>query len=526
MIESAERSLHGSMMMSKQLYDQTDPLSIEAYAKRLIGHTFRDVLEKRVISDNEESIETEDFFDIPDEGSIKKRTLAEQEIRFENRSYKGGLGNLLEEEYFGYTPNNKSEADFSEAGVELKATPYEYTTANTMRAGERLVLTMINYNGPIEESLYDSHLWRKCKVLLLIFYWRNRELQQLLDYKIQYVSLFTPPKRDLIIIEKDYRYIADKIRSGKAEELSESDTFYLGACTKGATALSSIVPQFYPPHTPAKKRAFCYKISYMTFVLNEYIISGTNTYESIIKDEAELEHTTFADCITTKINRYRGKTDKQLCAMFDREYNNNKGQWVDITYRMLGIKNNRAEEFKKANIATKVIRLEEDGNMRECMSFPPFKYKELVTEEWEDSTLHNYFEETKFLFVIFKRSGEHYVLRGCQLWNMPYHDLNVIVRDGWQKVVDTIKDGVTFEIKNEKDGNIKIKNNLPKKSDNPIVHVRPHATQRYYEFTDGRIIGDGTRADANQLPDGTWMPHYSFWINNDYIESQISPELK
>ena len=485
--------------MSKLPYDKTSPKSIEAYAKKLIGRTFLDVLT---------------------DASSSANMVAEQSVEYGNVKRKGGLGNLLEKEYFLYDVNSESEADFKEAGVELKATPFEYTKKGELRAGERLVLTMINYNGPIEDNLYDSHLWKKCRLLLLIYYWRNKQLRNNLLYPIEYVTLFTPTSTDLAIIENDYRIISQKVMDGRAEELSESDTFYLGACTKGATAATSIVEQFYPPHSPAKKRAFCYKNSYMTYVLNEYIVSGKETYEPLVKDVSELQGRSFSEYIIDKINAFRGKTDKELCHLFNREYNNNKAQWTDLAYRMLGIKSNKAEEFRKANVSVKVIRLEENGKMRENMSFPPFRYLELVEEIWEDSTLHNYFDETKFLFVVFKRSGDCYVLQGCQLWNMPYDDLNTTVMEGWKKVVSTIQSGVEFRFKETKSG-IVVENNFPKKKDNEIIHIRPHAQKRYFEFLDGTVIGDGSRSDANPLPDGTWMPHYSFWINNEYILNQL-----
>lgn len=487
--------------MPEMDYDKTNPKSIEQYAKKLIGHTFKDVC---------------DDFNVV---SGTKGTFTYGDVR-----RKGGLGNLLEELYFGYKANSDSKADFAEAGVELKATPYERTKSGEFRAGERLVLSMINYSGEIEPDFYKSHLWEKCKLILLVYYWRNREIGDNLLYPIKYVSLFTPNETDLAIIENDYRVITQKIIAGKADELSESDTFYLGACTKGATAASSIVNQYYPPHTPAKKRAFCYKNSYMTYVLNEYIIAGKETYEPLIKDVEQLQGKTFAEYIMSRINLYCGKTDKELCGMFNREYNNNKAQWTDLAYRMLGIKSNKAAEFRKANITVKVIRIEKNGKLRECMSFPPFKYKELINEEWEESTLHNYFEETKFLFVVFKHTGDCYTLKGCQLWNMPYDDLNGAVKAGWEKVVDTIRTGIKFEKKETRKGII-VKNNLPNKKDNKIVHVRPHAHKRYFEFQDGTIIGDGNRSDANQLPDGTWMPHYSFWINNEYILAQLDSSL-
>ena len=36
---------------------------------------------------------------------------------------KGGIGNAIEEGWFGYTPNSDTEPDFPEAGIELKVTP-------------------------------------------------------------------------------------------------------------------------------------------------------------------------------------------------------------------------------------------------------------------------------------------------------------------------------------------------------------------------------------------------------------------
>ena len=124
-------------------YDRTDAKSIEAFAKKLLGKTFEEVIK-----------ELPSYEEIAKEFGDKKR--------------KGGLGNLLEKFYFRYQINSDRNADFKEAGVELKVTPYEITaTKKQMKAGERLVLTMIDYNNPIEPELEQSHLWEKCKVLLL-----------------------------------------------------------------------------------------------------------------------------------------------------------------------------------------------------------------------------------------------------------------------------------------------------------------------------------------------------------------------
>lgn len=480
------------------LYEIDNPISIEEYAKRLVGKTFLQVIEM---------------------GNHDEKHQLEIIEAYGNRARKGGLGNLLEEEYFGYKANGNSEADFSEAGVELKATPYEIKKNGELKAGERLVLGMISYEKPIETDFFKSHMWEKSQLLLLIYYFRNKQLNSNLLYSIDYVKLFTPPKEDLDIIIQDYKIIADKVRSGKAHELSESDTMYLGACTKGATAEKSTVPQYYAPSIPARKRAFCYKLSYMTYVLNNYIVTDKVMYEPIVKDKNVLKNQTFEEYIKGMINEYVGKSDKELCKLFDREYNNNKSQWIDLAYRMLGVKSSKAEEFEKANIVIKSIRIEKNGKMRESISFPPFLFKDFVQECFEESELYNYFEETRFFFVVWQKKNNDYVLKGCQLWNMPYSDLNITVRREWENIKHIVEYGVSFTKKKTKKGYV-IQNSLPGKKENEIIHIRPHSKRSAYKFADGEIIGNIKR-DANELPNGEYMTTQSFWINNDYFLKQL-----
>lgn len=204
-------------------YDDSTPRGLLEHAKKLIGKTFADVLHEA----------TRGEFDYIE---LNGENFDEHLRAFVAEARKGGLGNLLEEVYFGYSVNSTSEPDFPRAGIELKATPYEKGKSGQLRAGERLVLSMIPHNHPLEgRVLEESHLWHKCKHLLLVFYLRDKKLCNLL-YRIDFVDLFTPSEADLVIIRKDFLLIAEKVRSGRAHELSEGDTIYLGACTKGATS--------------------------------------------------------------------------------------------------------------------------------------------------------------------------------------------------------------------------------------------------------------------------------------------------
>lgn len=518
-------------------YNPSDAKDILRYAKMLIGKTFYDVLKEDILrTENKES-------DTDIHSEQRNEVFYDSAQGYGNVQRKGGLGNLVEEHYFHYKANSNSEADFSQAGLELKVTPYEERIGRGKSknekyyvAGERLVLAMIDFNErPIEFDLLKSHLWKKCSQILLIYYFRNKSLGDNLKYRIKYVDIFTPNEADRIIIRQDYFIIMSKIASGHAHEISESDTMYLGACTKGQTAAKSIVLQV-ENGIPAQKRAFCFKTSYMTTVLNDYFINPTAIQEAVITDTDRLSELGFEGYIQSKINRYIGKSDKEICTLLNLEYSGNKAQWINIAFAMLGIKSNKAEEFQKANIVVKATRLEENGKIRENTSFPPFKFKDLVQEKWIDtdddefdrpSKLQAYFSSTKFLFVVFKKQDGDYVLKGCQLWNMPYYDLNNTVRKGWENIKKTIQNGVEFTMRQVKSGKrvgkYDILNNLPTKDANPIIHIRPHAQKAYYKFNG---YEDGNPSDGNMLPNGDWMTTQCFWLNNSYILSILKDSLK
>lgn len=490
-------------------YDDRDVKSILNYAKKLEGLTFNQILDEFNNSPEKEYMNhKEDPYMVADSSII-------YDYKISPEAAKGQLGTFLERYYFGYEPNSRQDADFPKVGVELKQTPIDYKNGKYV-AGERLSITNISYKEPVEDDFYKSHVWKKIRCILLVQYIRDKSIERL-DYTIKFVNLFSPTKDDLKIMIDDYRLINNKIKKGIAEQISEADTMYLGACTKGATAEKSLVPQFYGNHSLAKKRNYCFKLSYMKYVTDNYVLKGNVPCESILKENFDGDLKSY---IINKINKYIGKTDKELCDLFNRAYNNNKAQWSDLTFKMLGIEGNRVEEFEKANISVKSIRIEENNKIKESMSFAPFKFKELIKEEWEDSELYNYFEETQFLFVIFKKQNDTYVLSEVKLWNMPYEDLNITLKNEWNECVGIINNGVNFLVTYDKKGKPVVKNNLPGMADTQISHIRPHTAKSAYKLNNGFIYGNIMK-DGDELPNGEWMTKQSFWLNSKYVLKQI-----
>lgn len=475
------------------LYDKTKPESIENYAKKLIGKTYRDILQEDV-------------------SNIVQETTASsgQPLSYyESTAAKGSHGHLLEEHYFHYDINSDSNPDFKEAGVELKVTPYKKNKNGSYSAKERLVITIIDYMTVIAEPFENSHLKKKCNLILLIYHEYIKNLDKL-NYMINYVQLFQLPKEDLAIIKRDYEKIIDKINAGKAHELSEGDTYYLGACTKGATAASSLRQQPYS-NEKAKQRAFCFKTAYMTYVLNNYIIPGKETYEKL------QYHGDFGEYVLSSINTKTNHTVADLINEYLIHYERRpKNLESTLVFRILGLKSNRAEEFVKAGIVVKTIRLEPNETLRETVSFPAFDFIELAEETWEEAEINSYLSETKFLFVVFKKDSEyesfrkkkdfsgmdkHLSLYFTTFWNMPKADIEGDVKAVWKRTRRILSEG----IKTAQHGT-RTYNNLPAMSENRVCHIRPHGKDK---------------TDVLPLPTGGAFMKQSFFLNASYIHNQI-----
>lgn len=490
--------------------DLTDPNSLERYAIQLEGMTFRDVLDLDI------------------------HPASGKEKDYSNPNYKGGMGNLLEERFFGYNANSDSDADFAEAGIELKATCYDLTKKNAIRAGERLVLTMIPYDRDITEDFNSSHLWEKCQSILLVYYQRDKSIDKI-DQTIKHVTMFTPPEEDLQIIKDDYRTIVSLIQQGRADELSEGMTSYLGACTKGATAKKSIVPQHYShidpstgkiEHRPAKKRAFALKQSYMNYVLNNYVVPVSqkrNSVESLI--HGNLGNRGLKAYLEETISPYVGMKEEDICVKLNIPYRpENKSHRRVVVQRILNINSDKTSEFQKANIKLKTICFEQGGGLKENISLPGFKFKELVEEDWEDSSLRDQLENCKFFFVAFRKTDSSDVLIGCKLWNMNVRDIEQDGKACWEATKKTIREGVQFTLDISKHGNTIVHNNLPGSSDNKVLHVRPHTSTSAYKLASGYSRGDIAKY-GDELPDGQIMTKQSFWFNNTYIAEQLKDLL-
>ena len=296
---------------------------------------------------------------------------------------------------------------------------------------ERLVLNIINYFEEANVDFEHSSFWVKNKLLLIMFYLYEYERNDS-NYMILKSVLHKFLPKDLEIIKSDWKIIHDKIVNGEAQNISEADTMYLGACAKGADAASSYREQ---PNSPvkARQRAYCLKASYMNSFVDK--VFQNKTYDEIVSYD-EIKGHSFEYLIRLRLCNYFGKTEAELLNQFGIN-KTAKSRFNLLCAKMLGINGsiNDSDEFKKANIELKTIRVEENETIREHMSFPHFVYKDIVNQDWEDSDIFNKFYSTKFLFVIFKKTNGEYRLSNVKLWNMPYQDITLeYALSGYRKI--------------------------------------------------------------------------------------------
>lgn len=442
----------GESGLSQEKYDKTSVESIFNFAKLLTGRTLNEVV-----------------------------TLPHSVA---NSSNKGNLGGLIEAHFFELPPSIRG-IDFPEARLELKTTGLSRTSDGSFRAKERLVLTMINYIKVVEEDWETSVFYLKCKLMLILFYLYEKGKPSFDQRFVLDPILYKMAENDEAVIRRDWEFIREKVRQGKAHEISEGDTYYLGACRKGAGGPDEPLRTQPFSKIGAKARAFSFKPSYINNLIKDQVdrsdvlgIKGSVTFE-------EATERKFSPYLNMSIDQISSRLDHFKTSTYQKGFNR------ELAMRILAGPQKVAPELEKAGIELKTIRLNRNGAPKEAMSFPGFKYLEIVKQEWEDSS---FFEklESRFLFIVFKEDGQGVErLNRVIYWNMPYED-----RLEAQRVWEDTKRRVSIDA-----------SDLPKGSESHVAHVRPKAKNS---------------RDTILTPQGTMLVKKCFWLNRDYIQSILA----
>jgi len=399
-----------------------------------------------------------------------------------NYGHKGEFGDLVERLIFGLTNNNEARPDLEEAGVEIKTAPLRNRPKAGVVPKERLVLGMINYKLIVDEEFTNSKFWSKNACLLILFYLWELELN---PYNYEFIRslLHEFSDEDLRIIKRDWESIRQKVRAGQAHELSEGDTFYLGACTKSSDSTKRVTQP--NGNEPAKPRAFSLKPSYLRVLLEKS--AGLEPLK-IGKQISDIEK-----FVLDTLGRYKGWSEQRLLdELYQGQKTHAKNRNRILINRMLDMPGDaRIEQFTKADLQVKTIPVAESGAIEEPMSFRNIDFSELVGNDiWEESAFYEDLT-SRFLLCVFKRGlgGEGHGFHSAFFWTMPQRDLEE-AKIVWSKTR-------TLAIANRYD-------QLPGTKENAVAHVR----------TKGK-----TNKDFFTAANGALTTKRCFWLNRSYIKS-------
>ena len=162
------------------------------------------------------------------------------------------------------------------------------------------------------------------------------------------------------------------------------------------------------------------------------------------------------------------------------------------------------------NVCLKTIKLDKYGRLKESMSFPVFRYCDVVRENWQNSSLRSTFADKTFVFAIFKNEGKELYLYKIIVWEMPENVLESGIRPVWEKMRECLSSG---NIVKYIDDNGRYFTYFPSSTENPYVHVRPHAQNR--QDTLPLPVQD-------KLTGLIEYSKHSYWLNRSYVLKIIS----
>jgi DNA mismatch repair protein MutH len=405
---------------------------------------------------------------------------------------KGSVGRYVET-YFGIAPNSEAGPDFSEAGVELKTVPLLRKGSGPYTAKERTFITAIDYASIVDQPFDGSPLDLKTRTTLYVFYeWRADA--PIADFKVMGVLLHERDELDELMLRELHQHVKDTVRAGRAHELSEGDTWGVGAATKDAGRRTVLQP-FGPE--PARRRAFAYKPLYTTRL---WQLAKHRADEQAAPVGLPGSLAGFAREVDEKVGAWQGITVAALVRDLAHDKNPAAKNIVSVvSRRLLGSEGRRdVEAFDRLGVTIRTIRVDPETFLpHEDISFPAFDPVVLAREEWEASELLPLVSSLYFM-VFAAHRGEAVLdarLLGGFFWRPDTAELATMGRE-WAVLRDAFA-------ASEPEAR-------PQASETEILHVRPH----------GR-----SKEDTVALPSGRRFVRSSFWLNKSFVGRLVATHL-
>lgn len=407
---------------------------------------------------------------------------------YQHAHTRGGVGHHYEA-YFGIARNSDAGPDIPHLGVEVKSVPMARTSAGRFKPKERTFITLIDYDRILDEEFAGSPLDTKTRRVLYLFYEHQRETE-VRFFRTLAVLLHERDDVDELMLREAYEHVRWMVAAGRAHEISEADTFGVGAATKDRTARDVPQPR---STTPARRRAFAWKPA----VTERLWLAAKPGSRQSLRDLHLSGLGEFEARVLSRIQERRGVTVRQLRdRLLPHVRDDYKALTSAVSRRLLDTDGEQTTEaLARLGVTVRTLRIDpQTSRPKEAVSFPAFEPREVARETWERSTLLASLRD--FVFIVFTQRHDESILQARLetgfFWRPSPEDLEIMA-DEWTRFRDAFAESDPER--------------APTSSETAILHVRPH----------GRDA-----SDLVQLPDGRPFRRSSFWLNQAYLQRIVA----
>ena len=430
---------------------------------------------------------------------------------------KGIAGDIVEESILGCKKDSKQEPDILVDGtlVEIKTTgmiePKKADSIYKYECKEPVSITAVSISTIVKEEFETSNFWHKLEHMLWVYYWYKSPITVTLEgyknFPILGYQFYEFSNEDKMLLRQDWLIVRDFLivihRDYHTQEEREAQYPHLSHELRSQLMLIDTAPKF--PNNPR----FRLKRAYATVIADKYF-SEDHHYEKLSVGITKYDDIDNKCRLLTK--QYKGKTFRQIAAMLGARIGSNAKNFAEpMVVKMFGgnaSKLNDIEDFAKIGLIAKSVPLCEDGKGKEDMKlFQPDLIEWTQENEFEESTLYDYFAGHHFLFIIYKHIGEEVVFEGFKRVFFDEKFIMEQVKKRWDEVRDLIiNQKLCIDRPKDKKGNFIINRsgsykevlNFPKMKDHGVF-IRGGANTSAVKYKTLEING------LNMIPQCVWL---------------------
>lgn len=429
---------------------------------------------------------------------------------------KGIAGDIIEESVLGCEKDCKQEPDILVDGVftELKTTgviePKKKDSPYVYECKEPVSITAVSIPVIVNEEFETSNFWHKLAHMLWVYYLYKSpvtvKLDGYKDFPILGYQFYEFSEEDKVLLRQDWLLVRDFLivihRDYRSQKEREEQYPRLSHELRGQLMLIDTAPKF--PNNPR----FRLKRAYATVIANQYF--SKKHFEKL--EESISKYTDIDRKCQLMTRKFKGKTFKQIALELGVDINLGVKNFAEsAVVKMFGghaSKLNDIEDFAKIGVIAKSVPLKADGKGKEDMKlFLPNLVDWTKEDEFENSTIFEYFAGHHFLFIIYRHVGNDVVFEGFKRIFFDEKFIMENVKKTWGDVRDLILNRkLRIERKLDKNGNYIINNsgtikeapNFPKLSTHKVF-IRGGASQTIDKYKTLEING------LKMIPQFVWL---------------------